>query len=280
MLDLQTTPLVSINHQRVTTTSLLISRAFDRQHKDVLRAIERLECSEEFGQRNFAPSSYLNEQNKPQPMFNITRDGFTFLAMGFTGAKAAQFKEAFIDQFNRMERMLACGSALAIQNTPQNPVTTKVTVNTSELVREAHKGNRFAQRLLHHLTGMQIDDLSEEVQEQQSETRFNQAELIATYLDTIINGCTYESLEAHGLDIVDDDEGRTAIVATTTNLFGFFNVVAGKFGLPVLAKSVNDFGQMMGREAAALEFFGYTRSLDKVSRGRRFFRYQQVGGEA
>lgn len=280
MLDLHTTPLVSINQQRVSTTSLIIAEAFDRQHKNVIQAIERLECSEEFNRLNFQPVAYKDAKGEMRPAYDITRDGFTFLAMGFTGAKAAQFKEAFIDQFNRMERMLACGSALAIQNTPQNPVTTKVTVNTSELVREAHKGNRFAQRLLHHLTGMQIDDLSEEIQEQQSETRFNQAELIATYLDTILSGCSHETLLAHGITVIADDHGRQSIVSTTTNLFGFFNVVAGKFGLPVLAKSVNDFGQMMGREATALEFFGYARSLEKVSRGRRFFRYQQVGGEA
>jgi anti-repressor protein len=91
---------------QVITTSLKIAEFFGKQHKDVLRAIERLECSGEFGRRNFAQSSYTNAQNKTQPMITLTRDGFMFLAMGFTGPKAAQIKEAYIAAFNQMEREL------------------------------------------------------------------------------------------------------------------------------------------------------------------------------
>jgi len=56
-----------------------------RQHH---KAIKNLECPEDFGRRNFAPSNYLNEQGKQQPAYEITRDGFVLLAMGFTGPKA------------------------------------------------------------------------------------------------------------------------------------------------------------------------------------------------
>ncbi|MBR1486410.1 MAG: Rha family transcriptional regulator, partial [Synergistaceae bacterium] len=55
---------------------------------------------------NFRQSSYINEQNKKQPCYVLTRDGFTALAMGFTGEKANRFKEAYIKRFNEMEAQI------------------------------------------------------------------------------------------------------------------------------------------------------------------------------
>ena len=96
-----------INKQEVTVVSSLdVAETFEKNHKEVLRDIRNLECSEEFRLRNFAESSYTNSQNKKQPMYYVTRDGFTLLAMGYTGEKAMKFKEAYIKQFNAMERML------------------------------------------------------------------------------------------------------------------------------------------------------------------------------
>lgn len=87
-------------------SSRKIAEIFEKEHKDVLDAIRSLYCSKDFGRRNFTPSEYLNEQCKKQPEYLITKDGFTFLAMGFTGEKAARFKEAYINAFNSMERTL------------------------------------------------------------------------------------------------------------------------------------------------------------------------------
>lgn len=56
--------LVMLDHGDVWTTSLLIAEKFDKQHKDVLRAIAKKSCSDEFRQRNFAPAEYLDEQSK------------------------------------------------------------------------------------------------------------------------------------------------------------------------------------------------------------------------
>ena len=89
-----------------TTTSLVIAQAFEKEHKDVLRAIYNMECSPEFNERNFAPVEYVDKKGEKRPMYYLTRDGFTFLAMGFTGRVAAQFKEAYINAFNEMEEML------------------------------------------------------------------------------------------------------------------------------------------------------------------------------
>jgi Rha family phage regulatory protein len=95
-------------------TSRDVAEIFGRRHDNVLRDIQRLDCSEGFRLLNFEESSFLNAQNKPQPMVEMTRDGFTFLAMGFTGPRAAQFKEAFIAAFNDMEAQLRGGSALPL----------------------------------------------------------------------------------------------------------------------------------------------------------------------
>ena len=90
----------------VKTTSIRIAEYFGKNHRDVLKAVSRLECSEEFNQRNFAPVEYTDAKGERRPMYSLTRDGFVFLAMGFTGPKAAQVKEAYINAFNQMEREL------------------------------------------------------------------------------------------------------------------------------------------------------------------------------
>ncbi len=96
--------------QKLWTTSLDVAQKFGKMHKNVLRAIEKLECSPEFARLNFEPSKYDVEGGKDavreEKMYLITRDGFSFLAMGFTGKKAAIWKEAYINAFNAMERRI------------------------------------------------------------------------------------------------------------------------------------------------------------------------------
>lgn len=96
-----------INKEEVSAVSSLdVALTFEKEHKNVLKDIRELECSEEFGRLNFEQSYYVNSQNKKQPLFYITKDGFTLLAMGYTGEKAMRFKEAYIKQFNAMEKLL------------------------------------------------------------------------------------------------------------------------------------------------------------------------------
>ena len=98
--------LVSIVGGQAKTTSLIVAEKFSKRHKSVLRAIDNLDCSEDFRRRSYAPSSYINEQGKPQPMYEMTRDGYAFLVGGFRGKEAAHWKEAYIDAFNCMEAEL------------------------------------------------------------------------------------------------------------------------------------------------------------------------------
>lgn len=90
-------------NDQALTNSLLVAKEFGKVHAKVMRDIENLNCSEEFRLANFGNSSFKNEQGKEFPMFTITKDGFSFLVMGYTGKKAAMFKEAYIKAFNAME---------------------------------------------------------------------------------------------------------------------------------------------------------------------------------
>ena len=98
--------IVKITENRMFTTSLIIAEAFEKNHYDVLKAIGNMECSEEFNERNFTAVEYKDAKGEMRPAYEITRDGFAFLAMGFTGRKAAAWKEKFLEAFNAMEREL------------------------------------------------------------------------------------------------------------------------------------------------------------------------------
>ena len=96
-----------VNKAEMTVVSSLdVAETFGKDHKNILRDIRQLECSDEFRRLNFEQSEYLNEQNHKQPMCYMTRDGFTILVMGYTGEKAMRFKEAYIKQFNAIEKTL------------------------------------------------------------------------------------------------------------------------------------------------------------------------------
>lgn len=101
---LELRPCVEIINGQIKTTSLKIAEHFGKRHDTVLRAIKNLDCSPEFTLRNFAECSRINElaNGKPEPYYEMTRDGFTFLAMGFTGKEAAKWKESYINAFNVM----------------------------------------------------------------------------------------------------------------------------------------------------------------------------------
>lgn len=96
-----------INKEEVTVvTSIDAAETFGKEHKNVLRDIRELACSEEFNRLNFELTSYKDGMNRMQDMYYITRDGFTLLVMGYTGEKAMKFKEEYIKQFNHMEKLL------------------------------------------------------------------------------------------------------------------------------------------------------------------------------
>jgi len=100
-------PSLAVINGTIKTTSLKVAEHFGKRHGDVIRSLNNIECSTEFSERNFALAEYIDEQGKPRPAYEMTKDGFTFLAMGFTGKEAAKWKEAYINAFNKMAEQLS-----------------------------------------------------------------------------------------------------------------------------------------------------------------------------
>lgn len=98
--------IISLHQGQPVTTSLKVAAVFGKQHKDVLRKIANLDCSKDFNERNFALVTYQDGKGEARPAYEMTKDGFIFVVMGFTGAKAAATKEAYINAFNWMAEQL------------------------------------------------------------------------------------------------------------------------------------------------------------------------------
>ena len=132
-----TSPALEARAGQITATSLQVAEHFGKRHPDVLRAIRKLEVSEEFSRCNFAPRDYFDERGKVQPMYDITRDGFAMLAMGFTGKEAVRWKEAYISTFNAMEAKLRAlfVTPLLSQNEFRNGIKLQTKLQLMELSR-------------------------------------------------------------------------------------------------------------------------------------------------
>lgn len=101
--------LVMVSNDQVVTTSLQVAEYFDKRHADVLRQINNLITLNAKLRLGYESVTYEDSNGKKQPMYLMNRDGFTLLAMGFTGKKAMQFKIAYINAFNEMEDILRSG---------------------------------------------------------------------------------------------------------------------------------------------------------------------------
>jgi len=102
------TPVLSLSSGRPVVSSLNIARHFQKQHQHVLRAVAELwaKLPDDFSQSNFGLADYLDSQGKKRPYYELSRDGFTLVVMGFTGPKALAWKLRYIEAFNAMEQEL------------------------------------------------------------------------------------------------------------------------------------------------------------------------------
>ncbi|HIC3275660.1 TPA: Rha family transcriptional regulator [Campylobacter jejuni] len=89
----------------VYTTSLIIANVFEKRHDNIIAQIKALP-QDDFTHLNFKVSSYKDSTGRTLPCYNLTRDGFSLLVMGFTGEKAYKWKIEFIKAFNEMEKRL------------------------------------------------------------------------------------------------------------------------------------------------------------------------------
>lgn len=101
--------LVMLENEQVITTSLKVAEVFEKRHDRVLRAIENaISNLPKNGdvEKAFFKTNYVDDKGEKRPMYFLNRDAFTFVAMGFTGEKAAEWKWKYIQAFNAMERKL------------------------------------------------------------------------------------------------------------------------------------------------------------------------------
>lgn len=101
--------LVEMKDGQAMTTSLIIAQAFNKRHTHVLDAIEnKIHSAENSAQYQgmFKKSFYKDTSGKQNKMYFMTRDGFTFIAFGFTGKRADEFKLKYIQAFNDMEKYI------------------------------------------------------------------------------------------------------------------------------------------------------------------------------
>ena len=98
---------VALSNNQVTTTSQKVAEAFGKEHRNILQSVKSLNCSDNFRSANFSAHPYTHPQNgETYTYYEMTKDGFMFLVMGFTGKKAAAIKEAYINAFNVMANEL------------------------------------------------------------------------------------------------------------------------------------------------------------------------------
>lgn len=107
--------LVIMHEQQAVTTSMKVAEVFGKQHKVVLRAIEdKIQSAQNYAdyKKMFEASTYTDSRGREQKVFFMNRDGFTFIAFGFTGKAADQFKLKYISAFNSMETQIRTGYAI------------------------------------------------------------------------------------------------------------------------------------------------------------------------
>lgn len=104
--DIDLRQFITIQKDHPITTSLRVAEAFGKRHDNVLQRVRMLDCSAEFNALNFKAVNYIDPKGESRTAYEMTKDGFMFLVMGFTGSKAAAIKESYIAAFNMMEQAL------------------------------------------------------------------------------------------------------------------------------------------------------------------------------
>ncbi|PHM54547.1 Rha family transcriptional regulator [Xenorhabdus sp. KK7.4] len=100
--------MVTAVQDKVVTTSLKIASYFGKRHDNVLRKIRQVrdECPDDFAALNFEEADFIDKNGDVQPMFNLTKDGYMLVVMGFTGKAAMQIKVNYIRAFNWMAEQI------------------------------------------------------------------------------------------------------------------------------------------------------------------------------
>ena len=146
--------LVIMHNKQAVTTSLRVAEVFGKDHKNVIQSIENL-AAEKSAAKFFAESTYDN-RGKQYPMYYMNRDGFTLLAMGFTGKKALQFKISYINAFNSMETQIKTGYVIP----GSYAEALKLAANQAEQIEDMKPKALFADAVATSHTSILIGDLA------------------------------------------------------------------------------------------------------------------------
>ncbi|HEF9831799.1 TPA: Rha family transcriptional regulator [Campylobacter coli] len=96
---------LNIKENKVFINSLGLAKVFNKNHRHILQTTKN-QPQNDFTESNFILSTYKDKKGELRPCYNLTRDGFSLLVMGFTGEKAYKWKIEFIKAFNEMEKRL------------------------------------------------------------------------------------------------------------------------------------------------------------------------------
>lgn len=179
--------------ERAACTSLDIAETFGKEHKNVLRDIRELGCSEGFNRLNFEPISYVDSMNREQEAVVMTRDGFTLLVMGYTGELAMKFKEAYIRQFNAMESVLMGKRVEREKGIAVRQALTKALQQSNEDARmHGHAYSNYTNCIYKELFGLNAAQLRDKFGISRKENlrdRFSQEELKAIQsMECLVSG--------------------------------------------------------------------------------------------
>ncbi|MBF7114959.1 ORF6C domain-containing protein [Pediococcus pentosaceus] len=169
--------LVIMKDQQAVTTSLQVAEVFGKNHRDVLRTIDDLKDVRNFTQMfsdGIEPDSYGRDRR----IYYMNRDGFTLLAMGFTGKKALDFKLKYIEAFNNMEEAI---KEERIQ-LPSDPM------KVLELIFEANKN-----------TDKKVERIDKDVKYLKDNQRIDSAKY--SYISKQVSKKVYEYIDMHGLTL-------------------------------------------------------------------------------
>lgn len=135
--------LVYLKNDEAVCDSLQVAAKFGKRHSDVIRAIENLIVNDSTQNcvQCFKQTAYKDDTGKSNKMYRVNRDGFSVLAMGFTGKKAMEWKWAYIKAFNQMESFIKEKATQAwIETRQAGKLTRKAETDTIKKLAEYAKG--------------------------------------------------------------------------------------------------------------------------------------------
>lgn len=133
--------------RQAVTDSLKVAETFEKEHRNVLKRARNLTAQNGAVEKMFFESTYINQQGHEQPLIYMNRDGFTLLAMSFTGKKALDFKLKYIQAFNEMEKRIRHPKSERLEIMRKNSATKRAGVLYK--IAMATDSNISRQKLLH-----------------------------------------------------------------------------------------------------------------------------------